>query len=72
MPLKSDRLVELRGVYDEAALRANLEEGRFRLIMVLDSTPAELARVTAYLAAIAQKVTIDLVVGRGAASKVSP
>jgi hypothetical protein len=43
------------------SLRASLEEGRFRLVIVLDSTPAELARVAAYLSAIADKVTIDLI-----------
>ncbi|HZP56710.1 MAG TPA: hypothetical protein VFC53_04045 [Dehalococcoidia bacterium] len=43
------------------ALRQSLAEGRFRLVLVLDSVPAELVRLTGYLALIADRVTIDLI-----------
>ena len=39
----------------------SLAEGRFRLVLVLDESPQELVRLVGYLAAIADKVLIDLV-----------
>ena len=43
----------MTGSLDEAAFRANLAqsltEGRFRLVLVLDSAPPELVRTTSYL-----------------------
>jgi hypothetical protein len=44
-----------------AGLTQSLTEGRFRLVLVLDESPEELVRLVGYLAAIADKVLIDLV-----------
>jgi hypothetical protein len=43
-------------------LETSLLEGSFRLILVLDEAPPELVRLVAYLEAVADKLTIDLVV----------
>lgn len=45
----------------EAGLARSLQEGRFRLVLVLDGVPDELMRLVGYLALIAEKVLIDLV-----------
>lgn len=46
----------------EAALQGFLDEGSFRLVLVLDEVPAELERVVAYLDAVTvQSLTIDLI-----------
>ena len=42
-------------------LQRNLREGRFRLVIVLDSAPADLVRLAGYLETIADKLVIDLV-----------
>ena len=44
-----------------AALDERLREGRFRLIFVLDSVPAELMTLVAYLEHVTDKLVIDLV-----------
>ena len=45
-----------------ASLQDYLEQGHFRLVLVLDDVPAELERVVAYLDAITvQALTIDLI-----------
>lgn len=53
------------GAFDEAAfhegLRAALETGAFRLVLVLDAIPAELSRLVAYLVSMAPGLVIDLV-----------
>jgi hypothetical protein len=43
------------------SLRANLSDGGFRLVIVLDSAPADLVRVAGYLESVAGKVLVDLV-----------
>jgi hypothetical protein len=45
-----------------AGLRESLQEGRFRLVLVLDDAPAELVRLTGYLEAVTDKLLIDLIV----------
>ena len=46
----------------EAALQGFLDEGSFRLVLVLDEVPAELERVVAFLDAVTvQSLTIDLI-----------
>lgn len=53
------------GSFEAAAfaseLALNLEEGRFRLVLVLDDAPAELVRLVGYLEAAADKLRIDLI-----------
>jgi hypothetical protein len=44
-----------------ANLRQNLQGGRFRLVIVLDSAPDELVRLAGYLEVVAEKLVIDLV-----------
>src|SRR5439155_18213617 len=39
----------------------SLKDGRFRLVLVLDEAPAELVRLVGYLAAVADRILIDLV-----------
>ena len=47
----------------DAALQDFLDQGRFRLVLVLDEVPAELGQVVAYLDAITENaLTIDLIV----------
>ncbi len=59
------RSMDQEGAFDAEAfganLRQNLQDGRFRLVMVLDSAPDELARLAGYLEVVAEKVLIDLV-----------
>ena len=43
-----------------AGLQESLQEGRFRLVLVLDDAPAELVRLTGYLEAVTDKLIIDL------------
>jgi hypothetical protein len=43
------------------ALSAGLEKGRFRLILVLDDAPPDLARLVGYLEAMTPELVIDLV-----------
>ena len=45
-----------------AGLRESLQEGRFRLVLVLDDAPPELVRLTGYLEAVTDKLVIDLIV----------
>jgi hypothetical protein len=45
-----------------AGLRESLQEGRFRLVLVLDEAPAELVRLIGYLEAVTDKLVIDLIV----------
>lgn len=45
----------------EQALSQNLNEGRFRLVLVLDAVPDELVRLVGYLSLIAERVLIDLI-----------
>jgi hypothetical protein len=42
-------------------LGQNLRDGRFRLVVVLDSAPDELVRLAGYLRVVAEKLVIDLV-----------
>ncbi|MDP9364532.1 MAG: hypothetical protein M3Q10_09975 [Chloroflexota bacterium] len=53
------------GAFDPTAfaggLAASLDEGRFRLVLVLDEAPEELARLVGYLGSVADKLLIDLV-----------
>ena len=53
------------GSFDAAAFTANLQQnlqgGRFRLVIVLDSAPDERVRLAGYLEAVAEKLVIDLV-----------
>ena len=50
------------GFFD-VALQDFLDQGRFRLVLVLDEVPAELEKVVAYMDAITEKaLTIDLIV----------
>ncbi len=42
-------------------LADSLEQGRFRLVLVLDEAPEELVRLVGYLEAVADKLVIDLV-----------
>jgi hypothetical protein len=44
-----------------ANLRQNLQDGRFRLVIVLDSAPDELVRLAGYLESVTEKLVIDLV-----------
>ena len=44
-----------------ANLQQNLQGGRFRLVIVLDSAPDELVRLAGYLEVVAEKLVIDLV-----------
>ena len=44
-----------------AALEDHLQEGRFRLVFVLDSVPPELMTLVAYLEHVTDKLVIDLV-----------
>jgi hypothetical protein len=44
----------------DAALRGGLDEGTFRVVLVLDSAPPELVQLVGYLAGIAPAITIDL------------
>ena len=44
-----------------AALTANLASGAFRLVLVLDTAPAELVRLVGYLEAVGGQLVIDLV-----------
>ena len=44
-----------------AALDEHLQEGRFRLVFVLDAVPAELMTLVAYLEHVTDKLVIDLV-----------
>jgi hypothetical protein len=46
----------------EAALTESLAAGGFRLVVVLDDIPPELVRLAGYLAAISDRVKLDLVV----------
>ena len=55
-----------KGAFDRAsfedALRTNLDEGRFRLVLVLDAVPDELVQLVGYLELITDdKVVIDLI-----------
>lgn len=45
----------------EEGLETSLSTGAFRLVVVLDAAPAELARLTAYLESISQQLTVDLI-----------
>ena len=45
----------------ENALAGNLQAGNFRLVLVLDKTPAELVQLVAYLAAVTPELVIDLI-----------
>lgn len=45
-----------------AGLRESLQEGWFRLVLVLDDAPEELVRLTGYLEAVTENLLIDLVV----------
>jgi len=53
------------GSYDAdkfaAQLATSLEDGRFRLVFVLDEAPTELVRLVGYLESISDKLLIDLV-----------
>ena len=42
-------------------LASSLEDGRFRLVLVLDEAPEELAHLVGYLGAVADKLLIDLI-----------
>jgi hypothetical protein len=42
-------------------LRSSLRDGRFRLVIVLDSAPDELSRLVGYLGKVAPELVIDLV-----------
>jgi hypothetical protein len=42
-------------------LETSLQEGRFRLVIVLDEAPGELVRLVGYLERVGDKLTIDLV-----------
>lgn len=45
----------------ERSLQENLDSGRFRLVLVLDSIPQELVQLVGYLGVIAPELTLDLV-----------
>jgi hypothetical protein len=47
-------------VFDQGLERC-LAEGRFRLVVVLDSAPAELVRIGGFLEAVSERLTVDLV-----------
>lgn len=53
------------GAFERAAfaegLAESLDQGRFRLVIVLDSAPEELMRLTGYLESVTDKLLIDLV-----------
>lgn len=53
------------GEFDEAefsrGLFDSLNEGRFRIVLVLDQTPEELVELVGYLEAVSDKISIDLV-----------
>lgn len=59
------RELDQQGDFDVAAfntqLRSSLQSGAFRLVVVLDAAPAELARLTGYLESVAEQLTVDLV-----------
>lgn len=63
--LDAVRSVDQEGAVDEDGFReavaSNLEDGAFRVVFVLDDAPPELVRLTAYLEAVAERLTIDLV-----------
>ncbi len=63
--LEAARSVDQEGAVDDEAftqaLEGNLSEGAFRVVFVLDDAPAELVRLTAYLEAVSDRLTIDLV-----------
>jgi hypothetical protein len=48
----------------EAVLSESLKAGEFRLVIVLDEAPPELLRLIAYLEAVADRLTIDLITVR--------
>jgi hypothetical protein len=45
----------------ERELQGSLRDGRFRLVIVLDDAPGELARLVGYLGRVSEKLIIDLV-----------
>lgn len=57
--------VDQGGMFDPAAFSAGLSEslrdGRFRLVLVLDAVPDELARLVAFLESVTDKLLIDLI-----------
>lgn len=63
--LEAARSVDQHGAIDEEefgeAVSAHLAEGSFRVVFVLDDAPNELVRLTGYLEAVTDRLTIDLV-----------
>lgn len=57
--------VDQDGMFDpiefESGVRASLDSGKFRLVIVLDDAPSELVSLVGYLQAVATELTIDLV-----------
>jgi hypothetical protein len=56
-----DQTGQLDAAAFESGLRESLASGGFRLVVVLDSAPAELVRLFGYLESIGQQLTLDLV-----------
>jgi len=48
----------------EAALDASLVEGAFRIVIVVDAAPAELAEIAGYLELVADRLVVDLIAVR--------
>lgn len=53
------------GIFDEEeflrSLSAHLSAGSFRLVLILDSAPAELVRLIGYLTSVTDKLVVDLI-----------
>ena len=63
--LEAAKAADQEGAIDDSSfqsvLSAALEDGRFRLVLVLDDIPRELPRLVGYLETIGERITIDLV-----------
>lgn len=57
--------LDQEGAFDtdsfEVALRSSLATGAFRLVVVLDAAPQELARLTSFLESVSERLTVDLI-----------
>ncbi|MEI6665761.1 MAG: hypothetical protein WCL53_06355 [Chloroflexota bacterium] len=58
---KNDQERAIDSATFESNLRSFLNDGRFRLVLVLDDAPAELVKLVGYLGAVADKLLIDLI-----------
>jgi hypothetical protein len=63
--LEAAKAVDQEGAIDDSSFQSvlseSLEDGSFRLVLVLDDIPRELPRLVGYLETISERITIDLV-----------